>query len=185
MKPLIATREIHCQSSREALWLALADTAQLNQAVGNNPLISAPIDSETAARHLVKTRLYGLNLVYEEQPFQWNRPERLSIARVFHNGPAHQYVYEHRLTQLPEGGSLVGLRIEIAPRWSVVRPFLWVNTLLIANRLARQVRQIDANLLRGRDPYGHVSASTVDLPTHARSQAALVAELGEDHADVG
>ena len=168
MKPLIATREIRCHSPREALWKALADTAQMNHAVGNNPLLSEPIESETAARHLVRTRLYGLNLVYEEQPFQWNQPERLSIKRVFHNGPAHSYVYEHRLTELPEGGSLVVFRIEIAPRWPMIRPFLWINTWLIANRLARYLRQIDANLKRGTDPFDHVSAPAVDYPTHAR-----------------
>jgi class 3 adenylate cyclase len=185
MKPLIAIRHCRCQSPREALWGALADTAQLNQAVGNNPLDSEPIDGETAARHLVRTRLYGLNLVYEELPFEWNRPERLSIERVFHNGPARRYRYEQRLSELREGGTLVDLKIDITPRWALVRPFLWFNTWRIANRLARQVGQVDANLMRGTDPFGEVRESSVDLHTLARTQAALLAELEEVDVAVG
>ena len=185
MKPLIATRLCRCENPREALWSPLADTAQMNQAVGNNLLASEPLESKTAARHLVRTRLYGLDLVYEEMPFEWSRPERLSIERVFHNGPAHRYRYEHRLTELPEGGTLVGFRIEIELRWPLVRPFLWLKTWQIANRIARYLRQIDVNLRRGKDPFGNVKMPAVDLQTHARAQAALIAELGDDDAAVG
>ena len=185
MNLLIATREVLCQSPREALWVALADTAELNQAVGNNPLESEALESETAARHLVRTRLYGIEMVYEEFPFEWNRPEGLSIERVFRNGPAHRYVYAHRLMELAEGRTSVELRIEIAPRWWWVRPFLWVNTWLIANRLARYVRQVDANLGQGDDPYGSMRESTVDAEAHARSQEALLTELEGDAVQVG
>ncbi|MCA9232401.1 MAG: adenylate/guanylate cyclase domain-containing protein [Planctomycetales bacterium] len=185
MKPLIATREITCLSPRDDLWVALGDTAQLNRAVGNNPLVSEPIESPTAARHLVKTRLYGLSLIYEERPFQWNRPESLSITRVFQNGPAFQYIYEHRLTEQPQGGSLVSLRIEIAPRWPLLWPFLWINTLLIANRLARQVKLIDANLQRGEEPYGRTSVSSTDSVTLSRSRESLLVELKDADLKVG
>lgn len=123
MKPILATREIQCRSPADDLWVALADTAQLNQEVGNTTLVSEPIESKTATRHLVRTRLYGLKLVYEEQPFQWNRPERLSITRLFHNGPALQYTYEHSLTHVEGKGTHVALRIEIAPRWALFRLF--------------------------------------------------------------
>ena len=185
MKPLVATREIRCQSPRDALWVALADTAQLNQAIGNSPLESEPIETQSASRHLVRTRLYGLKLEYEEPPFQWSRPEWLAITRIFRNGPAYQYIYEQHLRELSGGGSLVELSIEIAPRWRIMRPFLWVNTLLIANRLARLVRQIDKNLQRGTDPYGSMKESSVDLQTHARTQEALLGQLSEQEVPLG
>jgi len=185
MKPLIATREIRCTSPRDALWVALADTAQLNRAVGNNTLLSKPIEGDSSARYLVETRLYGLRLVYEEEPFQWNRPEQLSITRRFHNGPAHDYTYEHHLTELAEGGSLVSLSITIAPRHTLLWPFLWINTWIIANRLAQQVRRIDANIQCRVDPYCPAKKPAVDLLVHARTKAALLAELKQSDTDVG
>ncbi len=177
MKPLLATRKIRCKSPRDPLWMALADTAQLNQAVGNNPLESEPINSNTSARHLVSTRLYGLRMLYEEQPFQWNRPEQLSITRVFRNGPASQYTYQHHLTELPEGGSQVVLQIKILPRWSFLWLFLWVNTYFIANRLAKQVREIDANLQHGDNPFAGLTPPTTNPQAHARSKNALLSQL--------
>jgi len=185
MKPLIATREIRCTSPRDALWVALADTAQLNRAVGNNTLLSEPIEGDSAARYLVETRLYGLRMVYEEEPFQWNRPEQLSITRKFHNGPAHDYTYEHLLTELADGGSLVSLSIRIAPRHALLWPFLWVNTWMIANRLAQQVRRVDANLQGSVDPYCPAKKPSVDQLVHARTKAALLAELKQSDTDLG
>jgi len=173
MKPLLATREIRCTSPRDTLWVALADTAQ------------QPIEGDSAGRYLVETRLYGIRMVYEEEPFQWNRPERLSITRKFHNGPAHDYTYEHHLTELADGETLVSLSIRIAPRHALLWPFLWINTLLIANRLAQQVRRIDANLQRQDNPYQPEKKSALDTLAHARTKAALLAELKPSDADVG
>ncbi len=184
MKPLVATREIRCRSLRDPLWVALADTAQLNQAVGNRPLETEAIEGQ-AARYRVSTQLYGLDLQYEEQPFQWNRPEWLSITRVFLNGPAYQYTYEHRLTEQPEGGSLVVQRIEIVGRWAWLWPFLWINTAMIANRLARQVGRIDANLQRGADPFCGARRSATDLLTHSRTTRSLLSTLEAEDLVVG
>ncbi len=185
MKPLLATREIRCTSPRDALWVALADTAQLNRAVGNNPLMSEPIEGDSAGRYLVETRLYGIRMVYEEEPFQWNRPERLSITRKFHNGPAHDYTYEHHLAEQSDGGTLVSLSIRIAPRHALLWPFLWINTLWIANQLAQQVRRIDANIQRDENPYRPTKKSAVDLLVHSRTKAELLAKLEPNDADAG
>jgi len=185
MKPLIATREILCSSPRDALWVALADTAQLNRAVGNNVLISEPLEGDSA-RYLVETRLYGIRMVYEEEPFQWNRPEQLSITRKFRNGPAYDYTYKHHLSEVPEGGTLVSLSIEVAPRHPLLWPFLWVNTLLIANRLAAQVKRVDTNIRLDVDAYFNpANISTVDMLTHTRTKAALLAEIEPSDAQVG
>lgn len=185
MKPLLATREIRCTSPRDALWGALADTAQLNRAVGNNGLLSEPIEGDSAGRYLVETRLYGIRMIYEEEPFQWNRPERLSITRRFRNGPAHDYTYEHHLTELAGGGTRVALSIRVAPRHAVLWPFLWVNTRGIANRLAQQVRQIDANIQRNDDPYRSAEKPTVDMLAYARAKDALLAELKPSDTNAG
>jgi len=159
----------------------LADTHQLNRAIGNHPLESEPIEQE-ATRYRIRTRLAGLTLEYDEQPFEWNQPEHLSIARKFLNGPARGYKIEWRLTEVGSagekpGGTSVRQRLEVEPRSAWCWLFVYLSTARITNRLVREIVRVDSNLARNREAYADASACPVNPAALARTRQALLAAL--------
>ncbi len=171
MRPFVTTREIYCKSAREDIWSALADTHQLNRAIGNNPLESEPIH-QGAERYRIKTRLAGLSLEYEEEPFEWNRPEFLSIARKFLNGPARRYQIEWRLVEKQQGGTSVQQRLEVEPRSVWFWPFVALNAMAITHRLVREIGRVDAHLDRDMEAYADASVSPVNSVALERTRQA-------------
>ena len=183
MKPLISTRTISCQSARDPIWVALADTHRLNRAIGHHPLQSEPI-WKGAERYLVKTRLAGLNLEYEEEPFQWSQPEFISITRKFRNGPACRYRMEWQLAEQGDGSTLVTQQLEIEPRSVWVWLFVLANLWLISRRLVRETKRADANIARGAEAYTDPVQSPVDRLAMARAQESLAEELNPGEKEV-
>lgn len=154
MKPLIANRPValnrfvRCQSPRDPIWLALADTHRLNRAIGNQPLHPEPI-TDGASRYLVRTRLAGLNLRYEEEPFEWIRPKSMSITRQFQNGPAVRYTYQLFLSDDVDGGCQANIRLTVLPRHPIFWPFVYLNTAAVMRALVREVGLVDERLQSG------------------------------------
>ena len=163
MGAIVTTREICCKSAREDVWSALADTHQLNRAIGNNPLESEPVH-QGAERYRIRTRLAGLSLEYEEEPFEWKQPEFLSIVRKFLNGPARRYQIEWRLAENQQGGTSVQQRLEVEPRSAWFWPFVAINAMTITNRLVREIVRVDANLARDMEAYADASISLRSIP---------------------
>jgi adenylate cyclase len=183
LRSIITHREICCTSPREAVWNALADTHQLNRAIGNHPLESEPIQ-QGAERYRVKTRLAGLSLEYEEQPFEWKQPEFLSIERRFLNGPARRYKIEWRLVGNQQGGCCVQQCLEIEPRAFWFWPFVYLNSVQISRRLVCEIRHLDANLSQGLEAYADAKKSPIDSAALERATQTLYASLPSNERDL-
>ena len=161
----IAIREtIECQSPRPSLWQAIASTHRFNQAIRNPPIVAAELDNAGAARYVVTQRLAGLELNYEERPFEWRASEFVSIQRRFLNGPALDYTLTWGFEDRPDGGTIVTQVLESTPRSWLFWPFVRLHTGKFARALAAQVRDIDDSLRAGMPAFHTARRSRVHVP---------------------
>lgn len=150
MNPVVIKREVFCTATPERLWDLVANTERLNRAVGMSPLKLVPLAGEGAARYLVRTRLGGFPVEYEEQPFEWCKPRRFGVRRRLRSGPLRELEFSMVL-EPAEGGTRVELGLRLWPRFAVVVPVAHVQGRLTVARFAALVRELDGRLARGQE----------------------------------
>src|SRR5436190_9807413 len=105
------------KSSPEQLWPFVTDTNRFNRDTGipkvtvdqtKNPLRNA--------RRKVQLSLYGMDVEWEEQPFEWVRPLRFGIERVYSKGPMTRMRALAELTPTDTGGTRVTYDLQATPR---------------------------------------------------------------------
>jgi len=108
------------KSSPESLWPFIADTNRFNRDTGV-PRIDIEKDRKALrnARHKVRLSIYGMDVEWEEQPFEWVRPHRFGIERIYSKGPMAQMRALAELTPLENGGTRVTYEIRATPRNAV------------------------------------------------------------------
>lgn len=67
-------------------WAIVSDANALNRAAGLSPVALAP-HAAGASRLQGATRLSGVDVTYDEQPFEFVAPRWSRVTRPFHNGP--------------------------------------------------------------------------------------------------
>jgi class 3 adenylate cyclase len=77
--------EFDLNSSPEQLWPLVSDTNRFNRDTGV-PTVEAVGESRGNARRLRLTT-FGIPIEWEEQPFEWVRPERFGVVRRYSKGP--------------------------------------------------------------------------------------------------
>lgn len=177
------------------MWEALADTDWLNRAMGNKPLEVEPLRGSTAARFLMKTRLGGFHVAYEELPFEWERPHRFSVVRRMRAGPVEQLRMEFFTAPGAGGGTQVRLRLTLWPRLALLAPVVRLSASQGLSRMAEVVRELDESLARsGQRPalepqyppaHGALAAAARTLEPQVRLElvqrlVALVERGGDD-----
>ena len=109
--------ELDLKSSPEKLWPFIADTNRFNRDTG-----VPEIEVETAqtrlrnARRKVKLSIYGLPVEWEEQPFEWVRPSRFGIERVYNKGPLARLRVLAELKPNADGGTHLIYELWSTPR---------------------------------------------------------------------
>ena len=80
--------EFDLKSTPDKLWPFVADTNRFNRDTGV-PKIEVDEAKQRLrnARRKVRLSIYGLPVEWEEQPFEWVRPERFGVERVYNKGP--------------------------------------------------------------------------------------------------
>ncbi len=179
---MVVSRRIRCTSPRDALWLALADTRRFSRALGGRPVVAVKLDDAGAARYLSTTRVSGLEISYEERPFDWSRPEHLHIQRRIRSGPAARYALSLRLGALDEGGTEVALRLEVEPRSLALWPLVRAQAALVSGKMMRLLRRMDENLARGVEAYGQEAAARIDPGALERALGRLATLAGDEAA---
>ena len=105
------------KSSPEKLWPFVADTNRFNRDTGvpkieversKNPLRNA--------RRKVRLSIYGMDVEWEEQPFEWIRPLKFGIERVYSKGPMARMRALAELTPKDNGGTTVTYEVRATPR---------------------------------------------------------------------
>ena len=96
------------KSTPEQLWPFVADTNRFNRDTG---VPQVQVDSKRGrlrnARRKVRLSLYGMDVEWEEQPFEWIQPVRFGIERVYSKGPMARMRALADLTALSTGGTRV------------------------------------------------------------------------------
>ena len=109
--------EFDLKSSPERLWPFVADTNRFNRDTGI-PEIEVDKGHKRLrnARRKVRFSIYGLPVEWEEQPFEWVRPTRFGVERIYSTGPMARLRVLAALTAKPEGGTHLTYELWATPR---------------------------------------------------------------------
>ena len=157
--------EFDLKSSPEKLWPFIADTNRFNRDTGV-PSIEVGKDKRGRnARRKVRLSLYGLPVEWEEQPFEWVKPFRFGIERVYSKGPLARLRVLAELTPKPDGGTHLIYQVWSTPRnipGAVAIP-MQMN-LVVARRFRASIQKYDDLAFKG---------ATVETPEHNTSQSSF------------
>src|SRR5881397_2097485 len=105
------------KSSPESLWPFVADTNRFNRDTGV-PRIDVDRTRKPLrnARRKVRLSIYGMDVEWEEQPFEWVRPVRFGIERVYSKGPMARLRALAELTPTDNGGTRITYEVRATPR---------------------------------------------------------------------
>src|SRR5688572_7507887 len=109
--------EFDLKSSPDSLWPFVADTNRFNRDTGVPKLdIQTGHKRLPNARRKVRFSIYGLPVEWEEQPFEWVRPVRFGVERVYSKGPMGCLKVLGELTPKSDGGTHLTYEIRATPR---------------------------------------------------------------------
>lgn len=175
----MSNREFHyrwkfdLKSSPERLWPFIADTNRFNRDTGV-PHIDVEKDEKRRpnARRRVRLSIYGMPIEWEEQPFEWVKPVRFGIERIYSKGPMARLRVRAELNEKPDGGTDLTYELWATPRNLVGAIAIPSQIKLVVEpRFRAAIRQYDKSAhtsvtIVPRDP--DTSLSSFDL---ARLQA--------------
>ncbi len=99
--------EFNLESSPEQIWPLVSDTNRFNRDTGV-PSVEAIGESGGNTRRRLRLTTFGIPIEWEEQPFEWVRPERFSVVRRYLKGPVAELRVLATLTAGdPKGTKLV------------------------------------------------------------------------------
>ena len=135
--------EFEFESSPEQLWPLVSDTNRFNRDTGV-PSVETIGAVRGSTRRRLRLTSFGIPIEWEEQPFEWVRPERFGVVRHYSKGP----IAELRVvaTLKPRGESGTNLVYEI---WAKPNNFLGQLAIPIQvgiiskRRFARTFRDYD------------------------------------------
>ena len=153
MERLIRFESLHdLPFPREAVWPALANTDWMNRSLGL-PAVQYQFtaNAEGGSTVRARARVAGLEVAWQELPFEWLEPEFYRVRRLFENGPLSEAVAGIEL--IPRSGATRLRAIsEVVPRNALGR-FLAKSVLFPKAR--HDMRRITAQttaFLRGQKP---------------------------------
>jgi len=160
----MAFREFHyrwewqLQSGPEALWPLLADTNRFNRDTGV-PAVERRGKAESKLPNLrqrLRLRRFGVPVAWEEEPFEWSRPQRFGGVRRYRRGPL---ALLRVLIEISPGSD--GSKAEVGSRvvyqvWATPRNFVGFIAIpieigwLSARNFAATVRRYDQLAASGK-----------------------------------
>jgi adenylate cyclase len=150
MRPIAITATLHLSASPEDVWRFISDTDRTNRVIGAGPVEYTPVEesSPNTARFVGRTKAGGFALTYDEMPFEWTHGRSLRAERRMRGGLLESYVLVWSLE--PRGGNGSGtdvtLRLELVPRFAVLRPFVWFEGKGIVAKLVAFAESIEAHV---------------------------------------
>lgn len=172
--------EFDLKSSPADLWPFVADTNRFNRDTGVPKIEIEEGKRLPNARRRVRLSIYGLPVEWEEQPFEWVRPKRFGVERVYSKGPMARLKVLAELTPKSEGGTHLTYELWATPRnlvGSVAIP-LQLN-MVIGPRLRAAIKKYDNLASAGTTVTASAvaSQSTFDLQRLAALKQKLIADV--------
>ena len=177
-RPLRADADKHLswtwelQSSPKDLWPHISDTQRFNEAVGLEPMaITTETGPDGRRIHHGSQKTLGLELSWQEFPFEWIALREHSKFRWYSQGPVKAIWNRVTFKPLENGGTELTHEIWVMTRGVLGKLASFVE---LDQRLARAVdryyRQLDKLLVEGED------GEAVAANEPSRSQRACIAE---------
>lgn len=122
----------------DSLWPFVADTNRFNRDAGLPQLEFTGTGNRLRnARRRIRLSVYGMPVEWEEQPFEWIRPVRFGVERVYKKGPMARMRALAQLERKPKGGTKLTYEI-----WAQPTNALWAMAIPVQTqlRLAPKIR---------------------------------------------
>jgi len=175
----MSNREFHfrwqfdLKSSPERLWPFIADTNRFNRDTGV-PKIDVEKDEPPRpnARRKIRLSIYGMPVEWEEQPFEWVKPVRFGIERVYNRGPMARLRVRAELNENPEGGTHLTYEL-----WAMPRNLLGQIAIpsqvkfFVEPRFRKAVREYDKSAVLSAGIVPREADTSLSSFDHARLQA--------------
>jgi class 3 adenylate cyclase len=174
--------EFDLKSSPERLWPYIADTNRFNRDTGVPQIEVGPADKKLRnARRRIRLGFYGLPVEWEEQPFEWVKPVRFGVERVYSKGPLARLRMRAELTPNSGGGTHLIYEVWSTPRnipGAVAIP-MQLN-FVVARRFREYIQKYDDVAFQGvavETAAPNTSQSSFDLQRLAGLKQKLIADL--------
>ncbi len=141
------------QSECSELWPLVANTDRVNRAA-NLPSVEyhTEKDPQLGLRKFGSFRMAGLQIRWEEHPYEWIEGSRMGVLREFSSGPFHWFTSTLELKAKATGGTLLIQTVRILPRNPLGRVLSTIEAGWKGGRaLARIYRHIDATLQKRKN----------------------------------
>ncbi|HET9479462.1 MAG TPA: adenylate/guanylate cyclase domain-containing protein [Pyrinomonadaceae bacterium] len=174
--------EFDLKSSPERLWPFIADTNRFNRDTGVPEIeVDAAHKPLRNARRKVRLSLYGVPVEWEEQPFEWVKPFRFGIERIYHKGPLARLRVLAELTPNTSGGTHLVYQLWSTPRNlpGAVAISLQIK-LIVARRFREAIQKYDTAASEGlaiETSEPNTSQSLFDLARLTSLHQKLAADL--------
>ena len=174
--------EFDLKSSPDSLWPFVADTNRFNRDTGIPKLdLDKAHKRLPNARRKVRFSYFGLPVEWEEQPFEWIRPERFGVERVYSKGPMARLKVLGELTPKADGGTHLTYEIRATPR-NVLGVFAipLQMSFVMAPKLRDAIKKYDELASAGTTTEASTdstSQSTFDLQRLASLKQKLLADV--------
>ena len=145
--------EFDLHSSPEQLWPLVADTNRFNRDTGVPEVeaVSARGNKLGNARRRLRLFFLGMAVEWEEQPFEWTRPQRFGVVRRYIKGPIAELRVLAELSPGVTGGTKLVYQVWARPRNILGVIIIPIQIGLVSARnLARTFRQYDELAQHGR-----------------------------------
>jgi serine/threonine protein kinase/class 3 adenylate cyclase len=133
-------------SSPAELWPHVSNTERLNRAI-HLPAVefTTQPDATGKVRREGKIRKMGLEMAWEEHPFEWIEARRFGVLRQCRSGPLKWLMSMVELAPVPGGGTTLSHHIRVEPNGLIGRTFAAYEVGVKTRRaLDRVYRRIDA-----------------------------------------
>jgi class 3 adenylate cyclase len=150
--------EFDLQSSPEQLWPLVSDTNRFNRDTSVPSVEMVNLQAGQNARRRLRLTTFGIPVEWEEQPFEWVRPQRFGVVRRYSKGPMSELRVRVDLTPQAVDDDKVGTKLvyEVRARPKNVLGLIAIPIqigLISARSFARTIRHYD-ELAR----HGHTAA---------------------------
>lgn len=168
-----------------ALWPLVADTNRFNRDTGTPEILDVAGPRPPNGRRRLRLAVLGRQIPYEEQPFEWVRPERFGVTRRYLAGPIAELRVLLELEPGTAGGSRLVYSVWARPRGLLGRVVIPVAIGRVARRrFDRTFRRYDRLAVEQAAQATAASGRPVHLAPGGRERLACGrAELGEQGAD--
>src|SRR5882672_1044653 len=183
-------REIHyrweydLKSTPEKLWPFVADTNRFNRDT-NVPAVEVESTKRRLrnARRRVRLSIFGMPVEWEEQPFEWVRPERFGVKRTYSKGPIAEMKALAELSPKADGGTRFTYEVWVKPKTLLGLIAVPVQVGLLGSRRFRRAFSKYDELAAVDELPGEMQSPALSDAASSRLNSIRTRLLSDDDAD--